>query len=84
MLLTDHYLVVACTTCVILHKQYCSAKVAFLRLQKAKVWSSRALSLATKLQFLQPIVVSVLLYGGETWTFVKALGSFVSISLELS
>ena len=30
-----------------------SAKVAFLRLQKAKVWSSRALSLATKLQFLQ-------------------------------
>ena len=42
------------------------ADIASLQQQ---VWSSRALSLPTKLQFLQLIVMSVLLYGGETWTF---------------
>ena len=42
-----------------------SAKVAFLRLQKAKRWSSRPLSLPTKLQFLHSIVMSVLLYDGQ-------------------
>ena len=36
---------------------------AFARLHQAKVWSSKALS--TKLQFLQAIVMTVLLYGGE-------------------
>ena len=45
-----------------------SASSAFARLRRAKVWSSKALSLSTKVQFFQSIVMSVLLYGGETWT----------------
>lgn len=40
-----------------------AANVAFVRLRKAKVWSSRALSRSTKLQLFQSIVISVLLYG---------------------
>ena len=40
-----------------------NASSAFARLHQAKVWSSKALS--TKLQFLQAIVMTVLLYGGE-------------------
>ena len=47
-----------------------SANSAFARLQQAKVWSSKALSLSTKLQFLQTIVMTVLLYGGETWSLL--------------
>ena len=43
-----------------------AASIAFVRLRKAKVWSSRALSRFTKLQFFQSIVISVLLYGAET------------------
>lgn len=50
----------------IVHK-IASANVAFLHLGRAKVWSSRALS-TTTLQFLQSIVMSVLLYGAEIWT----------------
>ena len=48
------------------------ASSAFARLHQAKVWSSKALSLSTKLQFLQTIVmtVTVLLYGGETWSLL--------------
>lgn len=49
-----------------------SGSVAFVHLRKAKVWSSQALSLYTfyKLEFLQSIVMPVLLHGGETWTAV--------------
>ena len=46
------------------------ASSAFARLHQAKVWSSKALSLPTKLQFLQTIVMTVLLYGGETWSLL--------------
>ena len=48
-----------------------AADVAFVRLRKAIVWSSRALSRFTKLQRFQSIVISVLLYGAETWTLNK-------------
>ena len=48
-----------------------AANIAFVRLRKAKVWSSRALSHFTKLQFFQSIVISVLLYGAETWTLLN-------------
>ncbi len=47
-----------------------SASSAFARLHQAKVWSSKALSLSTKLQFLQTIVMTVLLYSGETWSLL--------------
>ena len=47
-----------------------SASGAFARLQQAKIWSSKALSLSTKLQFLQTIVMTVLLYSGETWSLL--------------
>ena len=47
-----------------------NASSAFARLHQAKVWSSKALSLSTKLQFLQTIVMTVLLYGGETWSLL--------------
>ena len=43
---------------------------AFARLHQAKVWSSKALSLPAKLQFLQTIVMTMLLYGGETWSLL--------------
>lgn len=46
-------------------------KVAFLRLQKAKVQCSRALTSPTKLHFLQSIVMSVLLRGVEAWTLLS-------------
>ena len=42
-----------------------SASSAFARLHQAKIWSSKAFSLSTKLQFLQTIVMTVLLYSGE-------------------
>ena len=42
-----------------------------VRSRKAKVWSSRALSCFTKLQLFQSIVISVLLYGAETWTLLN-------------
>ena len=50
-----------------------SASGAFARLQQAKIWSSKALSLSTKLQFLQTIVMTVLLYSGETWSLLDKL-----------
>ena len=40
-----------------------SASSAFARLRQAKVWSSKALSLSTKMQFLQSIVMSVIVWG---------------------
>ena len=48
-----------------------AANIAFVCLRKAKVWSSRALSRFTKLQRFQSIVISVLLYGAETWTLLN-------------
>ena len=52
-----------------------SASGAFARLHKAKVWTHKTLSLPVKLQFLHSIVMSVLLYAGETWTLLnKHLG----------
>ena len=47
-----------------------SAKVAPLRLPQAKLWSSRALSLPTKLHFLQSIVMSVLLVAPATYSYL--------------
>ncbi len=44
------------------------ASSAFAWLHQAKVWPSKALSLPTKLQSLQTTVMTVLLYGGETWS----------------
>jgi len=42
-----------------------NASSAFAMLHQANVWSSKALSLSTKLQFLQTTVMTVLLYGGD-------------------
>lgn len=47
------------------------AKVAFLQLQKLKAKTSRTLSLPTNLLFLQSIVMSALLYGGETFMLLS-------------
>ena len=58
-----------------------SANVAFARLRKAKVWSSKALSQTVKLRFLQSIVMSVLLYGAETWTTLDSHRSVLSVFL---
>ena len=58
-----------------------SASSAFVRLRQAKVWSSQALSLSTKLQFFQSTVMSVVLYGGGTWT---TLGPSFNFSVGLS
>ena len=40
---------------------------AFQQLRQANIWSSRALTLSVKMQFFQCIVMSILLYAGETW-----------------
>ena len=45
--------------------------IGFVRLRKSKIWSSRALSRFTKLQPFHSIVISVLLYGAETWTLLN-------------
>ena len=46
------------------------ANSAFARLHQAKVCLYKALSLSTKLQFLQTIVMIALLYGVETWSLL--------------
>ena len=54
-----------------------------MMLRQAKVWSSKALSLSTKMQFFQSIVMSVLLYGGETWTMLdKHLGPLSTFQMN--
>ena len=58
-----------------------AANLAFVRLRKAKVWSSRALSRFTKLQFFQSIVISVLLYGAETCTLLNKHCAALSVFL---
>ena len=58
-----------------------AANVAFVRLRKAKVWSTRALTRFTKLQFFQSIVMSVLLYGAETWTLLNKHCAAMSVFL---
>ena len=61
--------------------QVAAAIVAVVRLRKAKVWSTRALSRFTKLQFFQSIVMSVLLYGAETWTLLNKHCAALSVFL---
>ena len=46
-------------------------QLMLLLVRKAKAWSSRALSRFTKLQLCQSNVISVLLYGAETWTLLN-------------
>ncbi len=48
-----------------------AASSAFQQLRRASIWISRALTLSVKMQFFQCIVMSVLLYFGETWAVVK-------------
>ena len=48
-----------------------AANSAFQQLRRVNIWSSRALTLFVKMQFFQCIVMSVLLYSGETWAVVK-------------
>lgn len=48
------------------------AGYAWHSLKVAKVWSSSKLSLYTRLQFFTCIVLSILLYGCETWTVVNS------------
>jgi len=55
---------------VITHR-VAAANSAFQQLRWANIWSSRALTLSVKMQFFQCIVMSVLLYSGETWAVVK-------------
>ena len=47
------------------------ANGAFQQLRQANVWSSKALILSVQMQFFQCIVMSVLLYSGETWAALK-------------
>jgi len=44
-----------------------AANSAFQQLRRVNIWSSRALTLFVKMQFFQCVVMSVLLYSGETW-----------------
>ena len=48
-----------------------AASSAFQQLRQANVWSSRALTLSDKVEFFQCIVMSALLYSGETWAALK-------------
>ena len=58
-----------------------AATVAFVRLRKATVWSTRALSRVTELQLFQSIVMSVLLYGAETWPLLNKHCAVLSVFL---
>ena len=48
-----------------------AANSAVQQVRRVNIWSSRALTLFVKKQFPQCIVMSVLLYYGETWAVVK-------------
>ena len=48
-----------------------AANSAFQQLRRTNIWSSRALTLSVEMQFFQCIVMSVLLYSGETWPVVQ-------------
>ena len=48
-----------------------AANSAFQQLRRINIWSSRALTLFVKMQVFQCVVMSVLLYSGETWAVVK-------------
>ena len=48
-----------------------AANSAFQQLRQVNIWPSRAFTLFVKKQFFQCIVMSVLLYSGETWAVVK-------------
>ncbi len=48
-----------------------AANTAFQQVRRASIWISRALTLSVEMQVFQCIVMSVLLYSGETWAVVK-------------
>lgn len=56
------------------------ARIAFLQL--GKVWSSKDLSLSTKIRLFNTSVKSVLLYGAETWrttvSTIKTIQTFIN------
>ena len=52
------------------HRVACASS-AFARLHQAKFWSSKAWSLSTKLQNHKTIVMTMFLYGGETWSLLN-------------
>ena len=60
-----------CTLDAEITHQVTAANSAFQQLRRVNIWSSRALTLSVKVQFFQCIVMSVLLYSGETWAVVK-------------
>jgi len=60
-----------CTIDAEITHRVAAANSAFQQLRRANIWSSRALTLSVKMQFFQCIVMSVLLYCGETWAVVK-------------
>ena len=60
-----------CTLDAEITHRVAAANSAFQQLRRANIWSSRALTLSVKMQFFQCIVMSVLLYSGETWAVVK-------------
>ena len=60
-----------CTLDAEITHRVAAANSAFQQLRRANIWSSRALTLSVKMQFFQCIVMSVLLYSGETWAAVK-------------
>jgi len=65
-----------CTLDVEITHRVAAANSAFQQLRRANIRSSRALTLSVKMQFFQCIVMSVLLYSGETWAVVKKTKTF--------
>jgi hypothetical protein len=64
---------VDCTLDAEITHRVAAANNAFQQLRRANIWSCRALTLtlSVEMQFFQCIVMSVLLYSGETWAVVK-------------
>ena len=60
-----------CTLDAEITHRVAAANSAFQQLRWAGIWISRTLTLSVKMQFLQCIVMSVLLYSGETRAVVK-------------
>ena len=48
-----------------IHNRICKSRVAFMKLKQ--IWNSRKLTLRTKIKLYKSLVMSVLLYGSETW-----------------
>ena len=60
-----------CTSDAEITHRVAAANSAFQQSRRVNIWSSRALTLSVEMRLFQCIVMSVLLYSGDTWVVLK-------------